>query len=230
VARFGPGTGRAAGPHRGRPALRSLRRGVHLCRRHAADGPGPGHEQLLGLLRRRGPRHQGLGGPGRRAGPAADLQGPRREHAEQIWKPAKGSEYKQPYQIEHDLAVRRHSSDDKPYNETGVQRQGRHGRHSRADGRRVGPGDHLGPGPGLQLELAPGLDKLTMTRRPRCSRRPGPVSDRHAGHTRRCSEVSKEEETTMKTFACLLGFAMIGWLALAFTAVAPAAASDAGAP
>ncbi len=31
----------------------------------------------------------------------------------------------------------------------------------------------------------------------------------------------------MKTFACLLGFAMIGWLALA-TAVAPAAASDVG--
>ena len=39
------------------------------------DGPGPGDERLLGVLRRRGPRQQGVGGAGRRAADAADLQG-----------------------------------------------------------------------------------------------------------------------------------------------------------
>ena len=53
--------------------VRSLRRGIPLCRRHAAVCPRPTHGELLGFLRRRNPRRQRLRCPGRRDSRTADL-------------------------------------------------------------------------------------------------------------------------------------------------------------
>ena len=44
LAGVGPGAWRSPGPHRARPVVRPLRGGIHLCRRHADDGPGPAHD------------------------------------------------------------------------------------------------------------------------------------------------------------------------------------------
>jgi predicted dehydrogenase len=85
-------------------------------------------------------------------------------HANQIWKPAKG-QYKNPYQIEHDLlfdAIR----NDKPYNETEFSAKaamaGILGRMAAESGREITWDQALAS----KLELAPGLDNLTMSSPP----------------------------------------------------------------
>ena len=91
-------------------------------------------------------------------------KGYRPEHAEQIWKPAK-AQYKNPYQIEHDLlfaAIR----NDTPYNEAEFSAKaamaGIMGRMAAESGREIKWSEALAS----NLELAPGLDKLTMSSPP----------------------------------------------------------------
>ncbi len=84
--------------------------------------------------------------------------------ANQIWKPAKG-QYKNPYQIEHDLlfaAIRQ----DKPYNETEFSAKaamaGILGRMAAESGREITWDQAMAS----NLELAPGLDNYTMSSPP----------------------------------------------------------------
>ena len=85
-------------------------------------------------------------------------------HANQIWKPAK-KQYKNPYDVEHDLlfaAIRQ----DKPYNETEFSAKsamaGILGRMAAESGREITWDQALAS----NLELAPGLDNLTMDSTP----------------------------------------------------------------
>ena len=84
--------------------------------------------------------------------------------ANQIWKPARGN-YKSAYQIEHDLlfaAIRQ----DKPYNETEFSAKaamaGILGRMAAESGREITWDQAMAS----NLELAPGLDNLTMSSQP----------------------------------------------------------------
>ena len=85
-------------------------------------------------------------------------------HGNQIWKPAKG-QYKNPYQIEHDLlfaAIR----NDKPYNETEFSAKaamaGILGRMASESGREITWDQALAS----NLELAPGLENYTLNSNP----------------------------------------------------------------
>ena len=91
-------------------------------------------------------------------------KGHRQTTADQIWKPAK-EQYKNPYQVEHDLlfeAIRQ----DKPYNETEFSAKaamaGILGRMAAESGREITWDQAMAS----NLELAPGLDNLTMSSPP----------------------------------------------------------------
>ena len=59
LARLGAGSRWTSGSQARRPALRSLRRGIHVPGRYAFIRPGASHDRLLGFLWRRDPRHEG---------------------------------------------------------------------------------------------------------------------------------------------------------------------------
>ena len=106
-------------------------------------------------------------------------KGHRRTRGDLVWQ------YKGPgcnhYQREHDLlfdAIRQ----DKPYNETERLRQGGDDRHPRPHGRRIGQGNHLGRGDGLQPGTRAGVGSNDHGfARARDARRPRPLSRRYAG-------------------------------------------------
>ena len=59
LARLRPRARRTPGPHRARPVVRPLRRGIHVSRRHADVLAGPAHGRLLGLRRQHPARLEG---------------------------------------------------------------------------------------------------------------------------------------------------------------------------
>ena len=158
-----PGPGRPPGPDAAGPALRPLRGRVHLPRRHPAHRRGPAHGPVLGVLRRRDPRRQGLRRARRRHHRPEDLPGPP-AHAQEPDLEIHGAPSNH-YQVEHDLLFEaiRH---DKPYNEAErcgyAALVGIMGRMAAESGKVVTWDEALHS----KVELAPGLDKLTMASPP----------------------------------------------------------------